>query len=935
MDYGLNIVASVKGQSRLDSALKTIGQIRNLAKDIAPIDFGTKRAGAFGDEIRKAKKELDDLGRKVTNAMQKGDKTTGLFSSTLAGATGQARAFGIALDNLNFNKNAPEAQNYANALAQAEAKAETLAATQNKLIMSARQQAGVAIGPATTLGSPEAVAQQVRFEADQINRANKLRKEQAGLVERINTLASNNAQVGQLNSKVARINLALDERRVDAAEEMTEELRDQIRQNEKIIKQNNTKNKNATDEEKTARRIRRTRKQMIGDAAQGAILGGGFPLLFGGPSFSAAGGLLGGGIAGGIAGQKASFAGGIGGSVLLAPLDAAVDAAIRLGEALEDPTKNIEALIDSLPLAGTKTKGLIRELQDLGLDAVASAVAVEELGKEIGEFGVSDIQKFKEKNDAFANEVKKLQLALAALASDKLIGFITFLTQAVTLMGRAFSVPQGSSGGFGSAGLGRAAAFATAQGQITDEGGGLGQGGGPSREQPQRLPLQSENQIKLAQRAEDIRRAEIALAGMEVSLEQDRLMLIRGQFEVESSKIRVGQESVKLAKAELNFNSAQTEADRKRLGLKKALAEAAYLEAQASQRNAETLARQAQAAYELGERQKNQVRVLNELRERTAADQAVRATSPFANQEFLLDPYFGQSSKLQAEQALRRAETLRILNEEIEQNNINMKMGAELSDNDFRALVQKDIELTKQLKLYQELQPGIDEAALAQMRFNEAMAITVPVTDAVFDNLLAVVDGTKTAQEAFADFLRSVSQLLMDAAKQMIATYISIGIARQFAGMIGGNSGAQMSSTNYFNPQTGLGVAGPNFGYAEGGYVSGPTRAIIGEGGESEYVIPESKMRESMARYSRGARGASVIPESGEAGTVGGGGGTAVVAPIDVRYTVERINDVEYVTAAQFQAGMQQAAAQGAQRGEQQTLRRLQMSGSTRRRIGL
>ena len=78
-----------------------------------------------------------------------------------------------------------------------------------------------------------------------------------------------------------------------------------------------------------------------------------------------------------------------------------------------------------------------------------------------------------------------------------------------------------------------------------------------------------------------------------------------------------------------------------------------------------------------------------------------------------------------------------------------------------------------------------------------------------------------------------------------------------------------------------------------------------------------------------------VIPESGEAGTVGGGGGTAVAAPIDVRYTVERINDVEYVTAAQVQAGMQQAAAQGAQRGEQQTLRRLQMSGSTRRRIGL
>jgi hypothetical protein len=56
---------------------------------------------------------------------------------------------------------------------------------------------------------------------------------------------------------------------------------------------------------------------------------------------------------------------------------------------------------------------------------------------------------------------------------------------------------------------------------------------------------------------------------------------------------------------------------------------------------------------------------------------------------------------------------------------------------------------------------------------------------------------------------------------------------------------------------------------------------------------------------------------------------------VDVRYSVERINDVEYVTASQFQAGMQQAAQQGAQQGEQRTLRKLQMSNSTRRRVGV
>ena len=124
------------------------------------------------------------------------------------------------------------------------------------------------------------------------------------------------------------------------------------------------------------------------------------------------------------------------------------------------------------------------------------------------------------------------------------------------------------------------------------------------------------------------------------------------------------------------------------------------------------------------------------------------------------------------------------------------------------------------------------------------------------------------------------------------------------------------------------------FEFADGGFVDKPTNAVIGEGSEPEYVIPESKMRESMARYSRGSRGSSVIPESGGSGSEEGGG-TAVAAPIDVRYSVERINSVDYVTADQFQRGMQSAAAQGAKQGEQSTLKRLQMSGSTRRRLGL
>jgi hypothetical protein len=124
------------------------------------------------------------------------------------------------------------------------------------------------------------------------------------------------------------------------------------------------------------------------------------------------------------------------------------------------------------------------------------------------------------------------------------------------------------------------------------------------------------------------------------------------------------------------------------------------------------------------------------------------------------------------------------------------------------------------------------------------------------------------------------------------------------------------------------------FAFAQGGFVTGPTSALIGEGGESEYVIPASKMSAAMKRYGNGARGSAVIPTSGDTSEAGGSA-TAVNGAIDVRYTVERINSVNYVTADQFQQGMQQAAMQGAQRGEQMVLRKLQQSPSTRRRVGV
>ena len=221
---------------------------------------------------------------------------------------------------------------------------------------------------------------------------------------------------------------------------------------------------------------------------------------------------------------------------------------------------------------------------------------------------------------------------------------------------------------------------------------------------------------------------------------------------------------------------------------------------------------------------------------------------------------------------------------------------------------------------------------------NQVAAGATAIGNAFSNSFKSVITGSKTAQEALADMMSAVAEHFMEMAAKIIAQQIAMIIYQSILNALGGPrlGGADTAGPGGFKipaasaPKT----SGMKFFGAEGGYASGATNAVIGEAGP-EYLIPESKMRESMARYSRGVRGSAVIPGNGEGGTTGQGDATAVATPIDVRYTVERINNVDYVTADQFQAGMRQAANQGAKQGEQQTLKRLQMSSGTRKRLGM
>lgn len=195
----------------------------------------------------------------------------------------------------------------------------------------------------------------------------------------------------------------------------------------------------------------------------------------------------------------------------------------------------------------------------------------------------------------------------------------------------------------------------------------------------------------------------------------------------------------------------------------------------------------------------------------------------------------------------------------------------------------------------------------------------------------AITDKTKTLGES----LGNIGVQLMQQIGKMLIIY---GIA-QALGAVGGKDGkgffSGLAAAFGYKAAEGAYWPGGFQAFADGGLVTRPTMGLVGEGGEAEYIIPASKMRGAMERYSAGARGSAVIPSSGDTSTSISPDGSSSVGSIDVRYTVERINSVDYVTADQFRTGMRQAAKEGAARGEQQTLRRLQMSASTRKRIGV
>ena len=207
-----------------------------------------------------------------------------------------------------------------------------------------------------------------------------------------------------------------------------------------------------------------------------------------------------------------------------------------------------------------------------------------------------------------------------------------------------------------------------------------------------------------------------------------------------------------------------------------------------------------------------------------------------------------------------------------------------------------------------------------------AQTVETEIGSAMSSAITGLIDGTKTAQEAFADMFANIGKAFIDMATQMIAKALvmkALGILLPGAGATGGlGSGASAPLTG------GLDFSGAfsSGGFGIGGFANGgqpPTNvpSVVGENGpelfvpnQSGRVIPNSAMNNYMP------------------GGSGGGGGNVMV-----NYSGPQLNfnGDEYLPKSAVGEIIDQAALKGAKLGEARTVSNLRNNRSTRTRAGV
>ncbi len=150
-----------------------------------------------------------------------------------------------------------------------------------------------------------------------------------------------------------------------------------------------------------------------------AVLGGGFPLLFGGSPFQAAAGALGGAVGG--------FAGGIGFQVAAGQIENLVGRTAEVGQAFNELSFDLDTVASATGIAGTETQSFLEKIERYGSKAKAAELATKLLASRVGQDGVNALTSFGENAATLGKQFKHYFLLKCWPTLPKLLGqFLSF-----------------------------------------------------------------------------------------------------------------------------------------------------------------------------------------------------------------------------------------------------------------------------------------------------------------------------------------------------------------------------------------------------------------------------------------------------------------------------------------------------------------------------
>jgi TP901 family phage tail tape measure protein len=216
---------------------------------------------------------------------------------------------------------------------------------------------------------------------------------------------------------------------------------------------------------------------------------------------------------------------------------------------------------------------------------------------------------------------------------------------------------------------------------------------------------------------------------------------------------------------------------------------------------------------------------------------------------------------------------------------------------------------------------------------NIAITSAEGIGNAFATSFKGLVDGTMTAKEALGSFFKSVADMFLEMAAQIIAKQITMIILQTILKALGAVGGIQSAGSSAGSAA--FGGSGPTFnpgafsmpqlaGRAVGGPVTGQQPYMVGERGP-ELFVPGT--------------GGSVVSNGDLRSAMAGNGNGSGSPVLNMSFQSTSINGVEYVSREQLESAMAEtrrnATRDGAKRGMTMTLDRIQNSSSTRRKVGI